>query len=108
MIFDDNVLCTRDRGPSGVGVEVSEVVLVLSAPQTLQATTEAKAVTARWVAVMDLVAGEAGRQAVETDQPARIPLEVAIPGAPEAQAGTLEVKPARVPAAQAATVWAKR
>ncbi len=37
-----------------------------------------------------------------------IPLEVAIQGAPEAQAGTLEAKPARVPAAQAATVWAKQ
>jgi hypothetical protein len=78
------------------------------APHMLQATTEAKAVTARWAAVVDLATVVAGRQAVDTDQPARIPLEVAIPGAPEAQAGMLEVKPARVPAAQAATVWAKQ
>jgi hypothetical protein len=69
----------------------------------LQATTEAKAVTAA-----DLVAAVAGRQAVEPDQPARIPLEVATPGAPEAQGGTLGAKPARVPMAQATTVWGKR
>jgi hypothetical protein len=70
--------------------------------------TEAKVVTARWSAVVDLAAAVAGQQAVDTDQPARILLVVATPGAPAAQAGTLEVKPARVPAAQAATVWAKR
>jgi hypothetical protein len=69
----------------------------------LQATTEAKAVMAA-----DLAVAVAGRQAVEPDQPAWIPLEVATLGAPEAQVGTLGAKPARVPVAQATTVWAKR
>jgi hypothetical protein len=43
MTFDDSVLCTRDRDPSRVGVEVSEAELELWAPQTLQATAEAEA-----------------------------------------------------------------
>ncbi len=62
------------------------MVPVLLAPQTLQATTEAKVVTARWSAVVDLAATVAGRQAADADQPARILLVVATPGAPAAQA----------------------
>jgi hypothetical protein len=96
MIFVDNALCTRGRDPSRVGVEVSEVVPVLSAPQTLQATAEAEG--------MPVV----GQQAAKADQPARIPLVVVTPEAPAAQAGTPEAKPACIPAAQAATVEAKR
>jgi hypothetical protein len=59
------------------------------------------------VTAVDLAAAVAGRQAVEPDQPARIPLEVATPGALEVQAGTLGAKPARVPMAQVTTVWVK-
>jgi hypothetical protein len=47
MILGDNVLCTRGRDPSCVGVEVSEVVPVLLAPQTLRVTAEAEAMAAR-------------------------------------------------------------
>jgi hypothetical protein len=60
MIFDGNAFCTRDRGPSRVGVKVSEVVPVLSAPQTLQATAKAEAMMARWLEVVDWVAAVAG------------------------------------------------
>ncbi len=52
---------------------------MLKAPQTLQATTEARAKTEADLAVA-----------------ARIPLGVATPVAPAAQAGTLGAKPARV------------
>ncbi len=78
---------------------------MLLAPQTLQATTEARAVTAADLAAAVAVAG---RQAVEPDQPARIPLEVATLVVPAAQASMLGAKPARVQMAQATTVWAKR
>jgi hypothetical protein len=106
MIFGDNVLCTRGRDPSRVSGGVSEVVPVLSAPQTLRATAEveAMALVAQQSAVVDWMAAVVGRQAAKADQPAQIPLVVATPEAPAAQAGTPEAKPARVPVAQVATV----
>ncbi len=105
MISGDNVLCTCGRDPILVDGGVSEGVPVLSVPQTLRATAEAKALVlaAQQLAVADWMVAVAGRQAAKADQPAQIPLVVATLEAPAVQAGMPEAKPARVPAVQAAT-----